>query len=244
MWKRKDRANKIEHDKKAALSTLRELNKTYGNEYTYKPTEKRFAYWYVDIVPTVDIPGLAEAYKLLWPGLKSSTKDFKKCEVTLVKGHFLPTECDCWFTNDKLDLNKICYVNYFFNPRRHFDTSEFFALPTEVQALFGVDESYRKKWQSMTTAEKAAASVDHTATSDIFTLTKYKNNFKFVIAPHYYESVRELNSDTMSKHAKLTKKLYKNGECHFFDDHSSDRWEKIEAHKKERVAYRSNKDEE
>ena len=244
MWKRKDRANKIEHDKKVALLTLRELDKTYGNEYIYKHTDKKFAYWYVDIVPTLDVPGLAEAYKLLWPGLKSSTKDFKKCEVTLTKSNFLPTECDCWFTNNKLDLNKICYVNYFFNPRHHFEISEFFALPTNVQALFGVDENYHKKWQSMTTAEKAAISADHTATSDIFELLKYKNNFKFVIVPYYYNIIKELNSDIMAKQFKLQKNLYKNGNCRFFDDHSSDRWQKVEAHKKERVAYRSNKNEE
>ena len=67
---------------------------------------------------------------------------------------------------------------------------------------------------------------------------------KFVIVPYYYNIIKELNSDIMAKQFKLQKNLYKNGNCRFFDDHSSDRWQKVEAHKKERVAYRSNKNEE
>lgn len=237
MWNKKQKANLIEKKKKAVIAAQKELTKAYKNEHIDAQTTSQFAFWYVEIVPIVDIPGLEAAYKMLWPGLKSATKDFKQCETTMCSPSFMP-DAD-WFTDKKLDLDKINYTNFYFTPSKHYDVEEFFKLPNEIQTLFGVDENYRKWWRSLTPEQRAEKSQAHSSTEDIFTLQKYLHCFSFKIVKRMKTIITDVNPESMSTQKVLEKKLYQDGEWRYTDDHRSYRWQKVEQHKKDRVALRS-----
>lgn len=243
MWNKKQKGQLHTIKEKEVRSKVKKLNDVYKEEYQHIKFDSldkpEFAYWYIDIEPTMNIPGLKEALKLLWPGIESKNERFPTNDTT-INGHKLRPDNE-WFPNGYLDLNSIKYNEYFHNYIKTNVKNFIETQSKNVLKLFNVTDDFIDRWSKADSDTRRNMSTLESDTDTTFFLGHYRNCYTFKKIKMYYTQKKVINPDIESKEAMLEKELYTNREYCVLDEHSpsTPKWLKDKKHKSERTKWRS-----